>query len=95
MKHIKPSGKPVKKSLGWYEESINEYYSSLNDEQRVLAKKVKTLCKEAIENGVIHDKHVHNGYPLPDGYVYKFDFLLNEIHDLYYMIGINYDSNNS
>ena len=85
---IKPSGKPVKKSASWYIGTIDDRYSELTDEQHVIAKKVKALCKEAVANGVARDLNTFHGKPLPVGYVYKFDELINQAGELFETIGI-------
>lgn len=80
-----------RKSASWYIGTIDEYYSNLTSEQRVIANKVKALCKEAVDNGVVRDLNTFSGKDLPKGYVYRFDELLREAHDLYQTIGIKYD----
>lgn len=77
---------PNKKCASWYINTINDQYSDLNDVQRLKARKVLRLCKEAVDNGVLRDKHTFHGDPLPEGYVYKFNELLNEAHNLYITI---------
>ena len=76
------------KSVGFLIEAINDCYSSLSDDQRVIAKRILKLCKDAISNGVIRDKNTFNGVPLPLDYVYRFDELLKEANKLYEEINL-------
>lgn len=85
---IKPSNKPVRKWPKWYKDQLHLYMEDLSQEQRVIARQVIKLLDEAVANGVINDKYLLHGTPLPSGYVYKFDELLNEAIDLYETIGI-------
>lgn len=81
--------KPVKKWPKWYVDNINEHFHTLTAEQRKIAHEASKLFKEAVDNSVIKTKHQCHGTPLPAGYVYKFDELLNKAIDLYESIGIN------
>ena len=81
--------KPVKKWPKWYIESINEHLHTLVPEERKIAHKASKLFKESVDNGVIMTKHKFHNTPLPTGYIYKADELLNEAISLYESLNIN------
>ena len=85
---FKGPGNPVSKSVSWLRGTINDRYSELNDVQQLKARKVLRLCDEAVTNGVARDLNTFHGKPLPDGYVYKFDALLNEANSIFNSIDI-------
>ena len=85
---FKGPGGPVSKSVSWLRGTINDRYSELNDVQQLKARKVLRLCDEAITNGVARDLNTFHGKPLPDGYVYKFDALLDEANSIFNSIDI-------
>ena len=85
--------KPIKKWPSWYKGTIDDFYHTFTPEQRDIANKVKALCNEAVANGVVKDLNTFHGKPLPAGYVYRFDDLLNEAHELFHTIGIDYTKN--
>lgn len=80
----------VKRWPKWYKDTLHDCMEYLSEEDRLTARKVISLLDEAVTNGVLKDKHTFHGTPLPDGYVYKFDDLLNEAHDLFCTINIKF-----
>lgn len=71
------------KWVNWYLGTIEEFHQEMTSEQQAIAKEIKKLCYEAVDNGVAKDLHTFHGKPLPEGYVYKFDELLQKIHELW------------
>lgn len=79
----------MKKWPKWYIDTINEHLHILTVEQRKIAHEASKLFKEAVDNGVIMTKHQYHGDPLPSGYVYKVDELLNKAINLYNSLNLN------